>query len=367
MGIIHAGSSEDLGLGDMHLGKAALAAFAILCGTTPAFADVKAGVDAWARGDYKKAVAEWRGPAVAGDPDAQFNLGQAYKLGRGVPVDPAIAEEWYRKAAQQGHPQGEDNYGLALFQNQKRDRALPWLEKSAARGEPRAQFVLGTMYFNGDSVQRDWVKAYALMTRASAAGLPQATSTMAQMDRYIGLKERQQGTELARRYEDDARRPRLPVELTGLEPRDARASAPEDRPQASNDRDNPRRPAEARPEPRPARPVTTTDMPPSAPLRDEPQAPAAAARRPRPAPPIAQRERPAPRPLATGAWRLQLGAFRDPGGAQRLWSSLGGRFPGRRPYYIKAGSLTRLLVGPFASQAEAARACGSVKPCVPTR
>ena len=69
---------------------------------TPAFADVKDGVDAWSRGEYRKAVEEWRPAAIAGDADAQFNLGQAYKLGRGVPVDMAMAESWYRKAALQG-------------------------------------------------------------------------------------------------------------------------------------------------------------------------------------------------------------------------------------------------------------------------
>ena len=60
------------------LGAAALlAAFAAV----PALADVKAGVDAWSRGDYAAAVREWEAPAAAGDPDAMFNLGQAYRLG----------------------------------------------------------------------------------------------------------------------------------------------------------------------------------------------------------------------------------------------------------------------------------------------
>src|SRR3546814_13505721 len=53
----------------------------------PALADVKSGVEAWQRGDYQAAVAEWRPLAIAGDADAQFNLGQAYKLGRGVARD----------------------------------------------------------------------------------------------------------------------------------------------------------------------------------------------------------------------------------------------------------------------------------------
>ena len=113
----------------------------------PALADVKSGVDAWQRGDYKQAVEEWRGPALAGDADAQFNLGQAYKLGRGVPVDPALAQSWYLKAARQGHLQAADNYGLALYQDGRKADALPWLEKGAARGEPRLQLVLATMLF----------------------------------------------------------------------------------------------------------------------------------------------------------------------------------------------------------------------------
>jgi TPR repeat protein len=114
---------------------------------TPAFADVKAGVDAWSRGDYRKAVEEWRPAAIAGDADAQFNLGQAYKLGRGVPVDMAMAESWYRKAALQGQIEAEANYGLILFQNGKRAEALPWLNKAVAGGAPRAPHGVGPPRF----------------------------------------------------------------------------------------------------------------------------------------------------------------------------------------------------------------------------
>src|SRR5436190_1771469 len=79
-------------------------------------ADVKTGVDAWTQGDFVKAVTEWRPLANAGDPDAQFNMGQAYKLGRGVPMDAPLALEWFRKAAEKGHLRAQDNYGLLLFQ-----------------------------------------------------------------------------------------------------------------------------------------------------------------------------------------------------------------------------------------------------------
>ena len=99
----------------------------------PVAADVKAGVDAWAKGEFKKAVEQWRGPAIAGDPDAQFNLGQAYKLGRGVPVDPGLAESWFRRAALQGHEQAADNYGLALFRRaRRRKRCRGWRSRGCA-------------------------------------------------------------------------------------------------------------------------------------------------------------------------------------------------------------------------------------------
>ncbi|RYE74224.1 MAG: sel1 repeat family protein, partial [Oxalobacteraceae bacterium] len=117
---------------------------------------VKAGVDAWDKGDFKGAVELWRVQANRGNADAQFNLGQAYKLGRGVPADLKQAETWYGKAAWQGHEQAEASYGLALFANGKRSEALTWLQRAVQRGDPRAQYVLGTMYFNGDVVAKDW-------------------------------------------------------------------------------------------------------------------------------------------------------------------------------------------------------------------
>jgi uncharacterized protein len=287
-----------------------------------ALADVKAGVDAWNRGDYKHAIAQWRPAAIAGDPLAQFNLAQAYKLGRGVQVDLGQAEDWYAKAAAQNLPEAIDNYGLVLFQEGKRDQAAPWLEKAAAAGEPRAQMVLGTMLYNGDGVARDWPRAYALVVRASAQGLTQASTVQAQMDQYIPNDVRQQGLTLAQQMETDQQRAPIAV--------------------ASNDgiATVPPRHVET---PVVARPVAPPPPP-----------------RPRPAPVEAEHVA-----AASGSWRAQLGAFGEPGNAHKMWSQVGSRFPGRQPYFVKSGALTRLLVGPFGSKAEAERACASVKPCVP--
>lgn len=282
----------------------------------PALADVKAGVDAWQRGDFVRAVAEWRDPATAGDADAQYNMGQAYKLGRGVPQDRAIAIEWFRKAAARGHQQAEDNLGLALFDNRDFAAALPLLERSAARDERRAQLVLGTMLFNGDGATKDWTRAYALVTRASQQGLTQASRTLAQMDQFIPEVQRQEGIALANRYA--AVRPR--------------------------------------PEPAPAGTTAATTSP--APRATPRPAPAAARTTPRPA--SVASAAPAPARAATGRWRVQLGAFRDEGNARALWASIGPRVGGSVDY-VRGGGVVRVQATGFASRSAASAACARAR------
>ncbi|MCB2059340.1 MAG: SEL1-like repeat protein, partial [Novosphingobium sp.] len=177
---------------------------ASLLAVSPALAGVKAGVDAWSRGNYPAAVREWRGPADEGDADAQFNLGQAYKLGRGVERDLSKAEELFGKAAEQGHLQASDNYGLLLFQRGEHARAMPFINAAAGRGDPRAQYLLGLAYFNGDNVAKDWVRAYALLSLAQQAGLPQAAPALAQMDQYVPIEQRQRSVALASQLAGEA-------------------------------------------------------------------------------------------------------------------------------------------------------------------
>ncbi|MBY8821113.1 SPOR domain-containing protein [Sphingomonas colocasiae] len=307
--------------------------------TAPALADVKAGVDAWQRGDYAAAIKEWRPAAIAGDPDAQFNLAQAYKLGRGLPVDLKQAESWYQKAAAQGHIQAADNYGLILFQNGNRKEALPWIQKSADRGEPRAQYVLGTALFNGDLTEKDWIRAYALMTRASSAGLPQASTTLAQMDQYIPLDQRQKGTALARDLELKAARPQsAAIAAAELPPSQPAMKGP------GTSYPPPGQPAPA--------PVTRPAAPP--PARTQAAATPAA---PKPMATVAT-------PARSGPWRIQLGAFSEPGRAKALWSSLERNVSGLgglQPFMVKAGAITKLQAGPFQTKAQAESQCAAVK------
>ncbi|MGC1269988.1 MAG: sporulation protein, partial [Croceibacterium sp.] len=177
---------------------------AAMMAASPAQADVKAGVDAWSRGDYTAAVREWEAPAAAGDADAMFNLGQAYRLGRGVAVDGKRAEALYARAAAAGHLQAADTYGLMLFQDGRREAAMPYVQDAAKRGDPRSQYLLGIAHFNGDLLPRDPVRAYALVTLANASGLPQAGQALTQMDQHIPMAQRQQGVALAGQLRQEA-------------------------------------------------------------------------------------------------------------------------------------------------------------------
>ena len=302
----------------------------------PALADVKAGVDAWQAGNFDAAVKEWRPLADKGDADAQFNMGQAYKLGRGVPTDLRLAQSWYERAAQQGHEQAQANLGLILFQNGERQAAIPWIRKAADHGDPRAQYVLGTALFNGDIVAKDWPRAYALMTRAAAQGLPQAATSLTEMDGFIPLADRQKGIALAR----DLERAEASSAMASGAPVKSTAAGP------------------AAAQPMPSQPIRVTSLLPSQPAK------ATAAARPVPASKPTNVVKPAPMASAGGKWRVQLGAYGSIAGAKGQWASLNKRvaaLSGLQAYYESAGALTRLRAGPLADRGAADRVCAAAK------
>jgi uncharacterized protein len=320
--------------------RAALVALAFSFAAQPVLADVRAGVDAWTQGQYDKAIKEWRDPALKGDADAQFNMGQAYKLGRGVKADLDVAADWYLRAARQGHIQASDSYGHLLHYRGKVAEALPYLQASADRGDPRSQYLLGTELFNGTNVEKDWVRAYALMTRASSAGLAPASRSLAQMDQYVPLEQRQQGIALAAELEKRAGKARS-EQLGGFD-------------------------INTKPPAKVAKPVA---VPPSVPTSSaKPGFPGTV-------PPMKGEKpvaSPAPAKVAaapasaavSGNWRIQLGAFGNEANARNLWKSLQakvGGLSGLTSYFKPAGSVTRLQAGPFASRASAEAMCGKVK------
>src|SRR6185437_5939484 len=266
---------------------------------------VKAGIEAWQRSDYAEAVAIWRPLAEKGDADAQFNLGQAYRLGRGVPLNLGAAQTWFERAANSGHLDAETTLGLLLFQNGDRAAGLKWLRRAAEQNEPRAMLVYGTALYNGDAVTQDRLLGYSFISRAAAAGLPPAKDTLAQVDQLMSPADREKALKLASSIPSG-----LPVAASLEKPQIERPKA--ERPKAG-------------------RPTRTVEEKHSL-------------------------AKPAPKPSImranSGGWRIQLGAFSRRASAEALYRRLSGKaaLTGREPIYVSAGPVTRLQLGPFASR-----------------
>jgi cell division septation protein DedD len=271
--------------------------------------------------------------AEKGDPDAAFNLGQAYRLGRGVPINLAAAKTWFERAANQGHVDAQTTLGLLLFQNGDQVAGLKWLKSAAEKGEPRALLVYGTALFNGDGVTQNQVLGYAYVSRAAAQGLAPAKETLAQLDSMMPLADRKKGIALARAKAKAAPPPTSKrVEMADKGPKTV---APKPAPVKTAATKAAPQPAKSTPLPAATKPATKSAAAPAAP----------------------------PATAATGAWRIQLGAFSQRGSAEALYQRLAGNsaLAGRRPFYIPVGNITRLQVGPFASRAAAQAACNALR------
>jgi len=314
-----------------------LAAALLLSAAGPLGAQsVKQGADAWQRGDYPQAVAIWIPLATKGDAEAQFDLGQAYRLGRGVPTNLATAQTWFERAAEQGQVDAQTTLGLMLFQNGDQPGGLKWLRKAADQGEARAMLVYGTALFNGDGVPQDPTRGYAYVSRSADLGLAPAKQTLEQLNQLLPASERKHGLEVAREL---AKAAPAEKDLTAKPVEIAAVKAPP-------------KPA-AKPEPKvAAKPTRKAVAEAAAPVAAKPQVEKAAT---------------AP---ASGNWRVQLGAFSERGNAEALYKRLSGKaaFQGRQPFYVAAGAVTRLQIGPFESSGAAQAACKAAGvPCFPVR
>lgn len=293
------------------------AMLAAAVGTPLAAQSVKSGIEAWQKADYSAAVAIWKPLADKGDADAAFNLGQAYRLGRGVQRDYAAAQGWFEIAARKGHVDAQATLGLMLFQTGNQAGGLRWLKKAALQGEPRAMLIYGTAMFNGDGIPRDPLLGYRFVMGAAEQGLEPARLTLQRLDEVLSADQREKALELALPTFEESPAPvaKAAKKAPPKKPETAAAAAP----------------------PKPEKKKTATA---------EPKSPSKSG------------------PAPTGAWRIQLGAFSKRSSAEALFDKLAAKsaLSGRTPFYIASGPVTRLQVGPYESNAAAKAACNELKP-----
>ncbi len=112
-------------------------------------------------------TAEIKEAAEAGDAQAQFQLGAAFYS----KFSWTNAVIWYRKAAQQGHADGQNALGGMLLNGisgvkQNPEEGIRWLTLAANQNQVNAQLSLARVYENGTYLKRDYVESLKWLTLA---------------------------------------------------------------------------------------------------------------------------------------------------------------------------------------------------------
>jgi TPR repeat protein len=125
---------------------------------------------AYDRGKYAVALDLWQPRAEQGNPDAQAGLGSLYLGGYGVARDEAVAMAWFRKAAEQGHANGQFSLASLCYGRKEYAPAASWYRRAAEQGNALAQIRLGRMYAEGPGLARDDVQAFKWFAVAALRG-----------------------------------------------------------------------------------------------------------------------------------------------------------------------------------------------------
>jgi uncharacterized protein len=169
---------------------------AVLCGSLcpAAAADFDDAAEAYARGRYATALAEWQQLAEAGNAPAAFRLGEMYRDARGVRwPDFERAAVWFRLAAAHGNADaayalGRLHYeGFLVPRDTREMRAA--LAAAARLGHARALLTLGVVYEYGlDDIDVDLTQALKWYELAAARGVPELDAKIAKLSRRVREK-----------------------------------------------------------------------------------------------------------------------------------------------------------------------------------
>ncbi|MFE0757443.1 peptidoglycan-binding protein [Inquilinus sp. NPDC058860] len=123
--------------------------------------------------------------AVAGEANAEHDLGTFYALGIDVPRNFERAAYWYRLSADQGVASAAYNLGVLLERGAGLPRdpegAVARFREAAKAGHAGALNALGLAYRDGSGVVRDPAEALIWFRRASLGGNPRGAYNMARL------------------------------------------------------------------------------------------------------------------------------------------------------------------------------------------
>lgn len=139
------------------------------------------GMEAFKEERYQDALPDLRKAADLGDAEAQYRCALMYLQGMGVERNGKEGIDWLIKAAKQGHEQARAasgkmfaKNGLAAYNAEDYQKAIPLLEKAAMLGNAEAQNLLGLCYGAGKGAEKDCTKALHWYLKAAEQGYTSA-------------------------------------------------------------------------------------------------------------------------------------------------------------------------------------------------
>ena len=123
-----------------------------------------------------------------GDPEAQYRLAGALRLGELVPQDLERSLFWCRSAAEQGYAPAQNDYGSMVLNGMgceaNPEESVSWFRKAAEQGLAQAQWNLALRYLHGSGIAPDDNQAVLWLVMAYKQGHIEATSQLGTMFRF---------------------------------------------------------------------------------------------------------------------------------------------------------------------------------------
>ncbi len=163
--------------------------------------DLKSGKRAYTKGDYGKALRYFQKSSDDGNMVADWYLGHLYRLGRGVPADPAVAFSYYQRVADNFDPEEPDNNRLRVMvdgqlrvANYQRSgipqahmatnpqlAARTYLRLATTYAHPGALFALGAMSIEGEGMTKNPQQGLKWLNAAIRKRSPEAAAYLANL------------------------------------------------------------------------------------------------------------------------------------------------------------------------------------------
>lgn len=142
--------------------------------------------------------------ASEGDAGAQYEIGQKYSKGDGVPKNPGDAVKWLEKSAAQGNADAQLSLGSIYISGRGAPKnsveAAKWFQLAAEQGRGAAQIQIARMHLAGAGVVKDDVMACKWARLAMAQGEKQANQILVLLGSRMTALETAQAETLVREY-----------------------------------------------------------------------------------------------------------------------------------------------------------------------